>query len=87
MRLQCAERGQERYYAAFCARVEGEAEGRAPSYEELAARLGTSVTDVTNAIHRGRSIFRMLLREEIRKGVATESEVDAEISDLRRYLS
>ena len=87
MRVQCAERGQERYHAAFCARVEGEAEGSAPSYEELASRLGMSVTDVTNAIHRGRAIFRMLLREEIRKGVATEAEVDAEIADLRRYLS
>ena len=86
LQAHCAERSQERYFLAFRARVEGSAEGRAPTYEQIARDLGVSVTDVTNAIHRAGRIFRMLLREEIRKGVSRESEIDAEIAELRRYL-
>lgn len=88
MAVYCAERGQERYIQAFRLRIEGiEAEGRSLSYDQIAEELNSTVTDVTNAIHRARAIFRRLLREEIRQGVSRESEIDDEIAELRKYLA
>lgn len=52
------------------------------SYEELARRLGTSVADVTNLLHRSRKRLRELIREILRETVDTEGEVDSEIRDL-----
>ncbi len=87
MRVHCDDSGQDRYYRIFTARVEAEAAGRPPSYDDMAAAHDMSVTDVTNALHRARQIFKRLLRDEIRHSVTRESEIDSEIADLRKWLS
>lgn len=53
------------------------------SYEDAAKRLGVTLAAVTSAIHRLRTRFREVFREEIVHTVATPSEVDEEI----RYLA
>ncbi len=53
-----------------------------PSYEDLAGRLGGSVSDVTNLLHRSRNRLREHLRAVLRETVSTEAEVDSEIREL-----
>lgn len=56
--------------------------GEAPSYEETAERLGTTVARFKQLLHRARRRFRELIRQEVRDSVRTASEVDDEIRDL-----
>lgn len=57
------------------------------SYEDAAARLGTSVAAVTSAIHRMRIRFRALLLDEVSKTVETPEDVDSELRHLLAALS
>ncbi len=56
--------------------------GEAPSYEETAERLKTTVPRFKQLLHRARRRFRELIRQEVRDSVRTASEVDDEIRDL-----
>lgn len=56
--------------------------GEAPTYADLARRLGISVTDVTNRLHRVRTRYRQLILDEIRSYTDTESEAEEEMRDL-----
>lgn len=58
------------------------AAGDRASHEELATRLGVSVADVTNLLHRSRKRLRELIRSAIRETVETEEEVDSEIREM-----
>jgi RNA polymerase sigma factor (sigma-70 family) len=55
-------------------------------YAELAAKLGTSESNVKSIAHRMRLRYRELLREEIARTVASPAEVDDELRELFAIL-
>ena len=57
------------------------------SYAEIAARLGTTETVVKVAVHRYRSRFRVLLRQEIARTVDDPADIEEEISTLIQALA
>ena len=84
----CQKEGKRVYYDVLRHQFfESGADGRRPSYKEIADKLKLSEVDVTNFLHRAKKIYRDLLREEIRSYVSTDEEVDDEIRDLWRSLS
>jgi RNA polymerase sigma factor (sigma-70 family) len=54
----------------------------APSYEEVADRLGFSIGGVKTLVHRLRKRYTALLREEVGRTVSDPAEVDGEIHAL-----
>ena len=60
--------------------------GEDASYQQVADRLGLSLGAIKTAIHRMRSRYRALLREEVRRTVATPAEVEDELRCLRAAL-
>jgi RNA polymerase sigma-70 factor (ECF subfamily) len=58
-----------------------------PSYSELAAKLGTIESTLRSHVTRLRAHYRQALRAEVRRTVATESEVDSELRELLRVLT
>jgi RNA polymerase sigma factor (sigma-70 family) len=60
--------------------------GEDASYQQVANRLGLSLGAVKTAIHRMRSRYRALLREEVGRTVATPAEVEDELRCLRAAL-
>jgi RNA polymerase sigma-70 factor (ECF subfamily) len=56
------------------------------SYAEAGQKLGLSVPAVTSAIHRMRSRYRAIFRDEIAQTVGDPAEVDEEIRCLARAL-
>ena len=59
----------------------------AAPYAELAARMGTSEASVKMAVVRLRRRYRDVLRDEIARTVAHESEVEEELREVFRALS
>ena len=57
-----------------------------PSYSELAARLAATESTIRSHVTRLRARYREMLRAEVRRTVATESEVDEELRELLRVL-
>ncbi|MBI2933873.1 MAG: sigma-70 family RNA polymerase sigma factor [Planctomycetes bacterium] len=55
-------------------------------YEQIARRLGTSVSEVTNLLHRSRRRLREIIREALRETVETEADVDEEVRELFESL-
>jgi RNA polymerase sigma-70 factor (ECF subfamily) len=53
-----------------------------PSYEELAAKHGLSVTDVRNGLYRAKQRLRELVRRRVRETVANDAEAEAEFRRL-----
>ena len=60
--------------------------GEDASYQQVADRLGLSVGGIKTTIHRMRSRYRALLREEVARTVATPAEVEEELRCLRAAL-
>lgn len=60
--------------------------GDPPSYDHLAERFATSVTTITNWLHRARALFRTYLLRAVRDTVGDPGEAEAELHELRRYL-
>jgi RNA polymerase sigma factor (sigma-70 family) len=58
-----------------------------PTYDQLAARLDISASTLRSHVTRLRARYREALRAEVRRTVATESEVDAELRELLRVLT
>lgn len=56
-------------------------------YAELAARLDMSEAAVRVAVHRLRTRYRQLLREEVAQTVPAPEEIDDELRHLRRALA
>jgi RNA polymerase sigma-70 factor (ECF subfamily) len=54
----------------------------APSYDEVAERLGTTCAAVKMAVSRLRKELGRLVREEVRKTVASDAEVEDELHRL-----
>ena len=60
--------------------------GEDASYQQVADRLSLSLGAIKTAIHRMRSRYRALLREEVARTVATPAEVEEELRCLRAAL-
>lgn len=78
------EKGRAEQFEAV--RSQLSAAGDRSSYDALAARLGTSVTEVTNLLHRSRKRLRDLIRAELRDTVEAESDLDGEVRELFEAL-
>lgn len=61
--------------------------GTAPSYAEAAAARGMTVSQLKAFLHRARSRFRELVREEVAHTVDGPEEVEAEMAELLRCLA
>lgn len=61
--------------------------GGAPSYADVAKRLGLSESDVRNRLHRVRGMYREKILEEVRAYTENEAEAQEEIRDLFSALS
>jgi len=61
--------------------------GPLPTYAELAARLGITESTLRSHVTRLRARYREALRAEVRRTVATETEVDEELHELLRVLT
>jgi RNA polymerase sigma-70 factor (ECF subfamily) len=60
--------------------------GEDASYQQVADGLGMSLGAIKTAIHRIRSQYRALLREEVARTVATPAEVEDELRCLQAAL-
>jgi RNA polymerase sigma factor (sigma-70 family) len=60
--------------------------GEDASYQQVADRLSLSLGAIKTAIHRMRSRYRALLREEVARTVATPGEVEDELRCLRAAM-
>ena len=58
-----------------------------PSYAQLAERLASSESTLRSHVTRLRARYREMLRAEVRRTVATEAEVDAELRELLHVLT
>ena len=58
-----------------------------PTYAELARRLGATESTLRSHVTRLRARYREILREEVRRTVSSEAEVDAELRELLRTLT
>jgi RNA polymerase sigma factor (sigma-70 family) len=58
-----------------------------PAYADLAMRLGITESTLRSHVTRLRARFREILRAEVRRTVASDAEVDAELRELLRVLS
>ena len=56
------------------------------SYQEMARRTGLTISAIKTAIHRLRSRYRALLRDEIARTVTSSADFDEEIRALRSSL-
>ncbi len=61
--------------------------GKARSYAEAAAASGQTVAQFKASLHRARVRFRELLREEVAATVDADSSAEAELAELRRFLT
>jgi RNA polymerase sigma factor (sigma-70 family) len=57
-----------------------------PTYAILGQQLAMSETAIKVAVHRLRTRFRQLLREEVAQTVAADADLDAELNDLLNCL-
>lgn len=74
--------GQDKAYKLFVDRdLDPPPDGKV-SYEELAARHGVPVTDVTNLLYRVRKKLRDLVLKKVRDTVTSERDAEAEMREL-----
>lgn len=57
------------------------------SFQEAAASLGLSEAATKSAVHRVRTRYREILRDEIARTVASENDIDAELRHLLQALA
>ncbi len=79
LRQESVETAREKMFDQLKVFLTGEA---GPAYRQVAKQLGLSEGAVKVAVHRLRSRYRELLREEIGRTVATPEEIGGEIRDL-----
>lgn len=58
-----------------------------PTYDDLAAEFNLPASTLRSHVTRLRSRYRQLLREEVRRTVNTDAEVDEELRELFRVLA
>ena len=86
VRLRCEfqSEGNDRFFDTLQHFLLGEEEA---SYKQVADRLGLSLGAIKTAIHRMRSRYRALVRDEVARTVATPDQVEEELRCLRVALS
>ncbi len=57
-----------------------------PTYAKLGKQLAMSETAIKVAVHRLRTRYRQLLRDEVAQTVAADADLDAELNDLLNCL-
>ena len=83
LRDSCAASGHGSRFALFSAYdLEGDAGAKRPRYEDLAARFGTTVVDVTNQLAAARREFRATVLGLLRELTASDEEFRAEARAL-----
>jgi RNA polymerase sigma factor (sigma-70 family) len=78
--------GKERLFNQLRMFVAGGAEPP-PAYAELADRLGMAESTLRSQVTRLRARYREALRSEVRRTVATETQVDEELHELLHVLT
>ena len=58
-----------------------------PTYDDLAARLDLPASTLRSHVSRLRARYRQFLREEVRRTVDSEAEIDGELRELYRVLA
>ena len=58
-----------------------------PTYDDLAARLDLPASTLRSHVSRLRARYREFLREEVRRTVDSEAEIDGELRELYRVLT
>lgn len=81
-----ASEGKSRLFAALRPFIAGSAENL-PTHEQMAAALGIPASTVRSHVTRLRGRYREALHAEVRRTVATETDVRAELADLFRVLT
>ena len=84
LRKEFVERGLPGQFDAVRSHLS--AAGDRASYQQIAEKLGTSVTDVTNLLHRCRKRLKELIRAQLRETVEAEGDVDDEVKELFESL-
>ena len=85
LRTECESKGRRRVYEVFEPYLTAEREDI--SYEALSRALGVPEQSVKNLLHKFRTRYRVLLREEITKTVESEANVNDEIRHLCAALA
>ena len=85
LRLECASKGRRRVYEVLHPYLT--MDKSETSYEALARALGVPEPAIKSLLHHFRTRYRALLREEIRKTVESDANVDDEIRYLCATLS
>ncbi len=83
LRTELAAAGQETSFRLFSERdLDPPPGGEPASYEDLAARHGLAVTDVTNLLYRTRKRLREIVLRKVRDTVSSEGDAEAEMREL-----
>lgn len=85
LRADCAARGKERLFDGLSSFLAFD--GEAGSYQEAADRLHLPLSAIKTSVHRLRQDYREKLREEIGRTVSSPSEIDEELTHLRKVLT
>jgi DNA-directed RNA polymerase specialized sigma24 family protein len=85
LETEAVQAGKGELFTKLRPMLEGDA--RSASYSEVGSAVGLSEGAVKVAAHRLRVRYRDVLREEVGRTVADQSEVDAELSDLINSLA
>lgn len=85
LRSDFTRRGKERLFEGLASFLTADA--REESYQSVADRLGLPLSAIKTSVHRMRQDYRLRLREEIGRTVATPEEIDEELLHLRKVLA
>jgi len=85
LREECEGHGHRQFFDVLSQYVDAERED--VSYRQLSVLLGVPETSVKGLLHEFRMRFRTLLREEVRKTLDTQSDLEDEIRYLCRVLA
>ena len=85
LRADFVARGKERLFDGLASFLS--ADEPVDSYQQAATRLALPLSAIKTTVHRLRQDYRMKLREEIGRTVATPDEIDDELRYLRKVLA
>jgi DNA-directed RNA polymerase specialized sigma24 family protein len=83
----CRDDNLNNYWEVFRRHVSEAAQFENPSYEKTAANLNWSVEEVRRTLHHARRKFAEVVRAVLRESIEDDSDIEAELSDLRKYFS
>jgi DNA-directed RNA polymerase specialized sigma24 family protein len=86
MARACREEGLAEWWEVFRRHVSEASQFGNPSYEQTAASLNWDVEKVRRTLHHARRKFASVVHDVLRDSVENESEIEAELDDLRRFF-